>query len=337
MIEIKKTEDEIFWDKFIESKDDFPFFQSFDWGKIEEKTGNKIFKFRVEKNKNLVAVFQIIKINAKRGKYLYLRQGPVFKEFDEEVFKTIINFYKELGKKETVDFLRIGRFPLNFKVIEILEQYGFINSAYQNAEAQVIWVLDLNISEEELLKNMRKSHRYLIKKSKTMDIKLIKTKNIKDLERFLLLYKNLSTRKHFIAHKGIREEFEIYSKKNKEVLFLAEYKNKIIGGAIIAFVGNCAIYRHSASDDNFKQVPASYLIQWEAILEAKKRGKKIYNFWGISPDNVGKNHPWNGLTLFKTGFGGRKLYYLPIMDLPISIFYIKNYLIDFITARKLRL
>ncbi|GAI33015.1 unnamed protein product, partial [marine sediment metagenome] len=28
--------------------------------------------------------------------------------------------------------------------------------------------------------------------------------------------------------------------------------------------------------------PASYLLQWEAIKEAKNRGCKLYNFWGIA-------------------------------------------------------
>ena len=337
MIKITEENDKKIWDEFCNLQNDYPFFQSSVWSEIESKLGYKIFKFKVEKNKNLVAVFQIVKINAKRGKYLYLRQGPVFKQYNSEIFKAIIDFLKVLGKKEKVDFIRIGRFPQEQDALETLRRYGFINSAYQNAEAQVVWVLDLDKSEQDLLKAMRKSHRYLIKKSKELDIKLIKTKNPKDLERFLSLYKNLSLRKHFIAHKGVREEFEIFSKNDEEVLFLAQYENKIIGGAIIAFVGNCAIYRHSASDDNFKHIPASYLIQWEAILEAKKRGKKIYNFWGITPDNAGKNHPWNGLTLFKTGFGGRKIYYLPIMDLPLNIFYVKNYLIDFITAKKFHL
>lgn len=335
MIKILEENDKNLWDNFTDLQDDYPFFQSSNWIEIEDKLGYKVFRFKVEKNKNLMAIFALIKIDAKRGKYLYLRQGPVFKKFDSDVLRAIINFSKKLGKKENVDFLRIGRFPQNPQALEIFKKYGFINSAYQNAEAQVVLVLDLNKNNEELLKEMRKSHRYLIKKSRELNIKLIKTKDPTDLERFLPLYKNLSVRKHFIAHKGVREEFEIYTKKNEEVLFLAEYDNKIIGGAIIAFVGNCAIYRHSASDDSFKHIPASYLIQWEAILEAKKRSKKIYNFWGITPDNAGANHPWNGLTLFKTGFGGRKVYYLPIMDLPLKISYVKNYVIDFISAKNL--
>ncbi len=335
MFKIEKIGNPKIWDKIIENQIDFPFFQNLNWLKLQEKLGNKVFKFEAFENKKLLALFGLVEINAKRGKYLYLRQGPVFNNnLDSKIFKEIINFSKNLARKEKADFLRVGRFPENAEDLKILKTSGFIKSNYQNAEAQVCWVLDLNKNEDELLKNMRKSHRYLIKKSLNSSLKLIKTKKVKDLDLFLPLYKNLSLRKHFIAHKGIKEEFEIFSRNNEEILLLVKFENKIIAGAIIAFMGNMAIYRHSAIDEDFKNIPASYLIQWEAIKEAKKRNKKIYNFWGISPNENDKKHPWYGLSLFKIGFGGRKIYYLPVMDLPLKLNYVKNYLIDWINTKK---
>jgi lipid II:glycine glycyltransferase (peptidoglycan interpeptide bridge formation enzyme) len=46
-----------------------------------------------------------------------------------------------------------------------------------------------------------------------------------------------------------------------------------------------------------------------------------YNFWGIAPEGK-KNHPWNGLTGFKKGFGGEAHEYLHAQDLPCSPLYI---------------
>ncbi|MEK7143873.1 MAG: peptidoglycan bridge formation glycyltransferase FemA/FemB family protein, partial [Patescibacteria group bacterium] len=62
------------------------------------------------------------------------------------------------------------------------------------------------------------------------------------------------------------------------------------------------------------------LLQWEAIKEAKNRGCRFYNFWGIAPENNPK-HPWAGLTLFKKGFGGFSEEYIPAHDFVIKYSY----------------
>jgi lipid II:glycine glycyltransferase (peptidoglycan interpeptide bridge formation enzyme) len=168
-----------------------------------------------------------------------------------------------------------------------------------------------------------------------LPIEILKTTDKKYFPEFMNLYKDLSKRKHFIPHKEVEKEFDIFTKDEQSLLFLAKYDSKIISGAIIDFVGDMAIYRHGASSSEYRNIPAAYLLQWEAILEAKKRGKKIYNFWGIAPENA-KNHPWQGHTLFKTGFGGEREFYIPTMDLPMNIRYWKNYAIDWISTKKKR-
>ncbi len=169
---------------------------------------------------------------------------------------------------------------------------------------------------------MRKTTRYLIKKAQKIGVKVEKSYNI---ETFLNLYKNTSIRQGFIPHKGLKEEFDIFAKGGKAILYFASYNGGIIAGALILFIGNQAIYHHGASLSN--EIPASYLIQWDAILEAKNRHMKIYNFWGIAP--FGKEgHPWKGLTLFKTGFGGRVQEYLHTQDVPFSNLYYFTYFIE---------
>src|SRR5258708_6675541 len=181
---------------------------------------------------------------------------------------------------------------------------------------------------------MRKSHRYLIRKAKTMPIEILQTTKKENLEIFLTLLQKLSKEKNFVVHNEIEKEFTIFAKDNECLLLLAKYEGKIIAGACIDFIGNMAIYRHAATDENYRTIPASYLLQWEAILEAIKRGKTFYNFMGIAPEHAKKSHPWQGFTLFKTGFGGDLEYYYPTMDLPLNIKYWKNYAIDWISKIK---
>jgi lipid II:glycine glycyltransferase (peptidoglycan interpeptide bridge formation enzyme) len=80
----------------------------------------------------------------------------------------------------------------------------------------------------------------------------------------------------------------------------------------------------------------NYLLQWEAIKEAKKRNMQTYNFWGISP-NENPNHRFSGVTKFKIGFGGSRVDYLHAHDLPISSWYWAVYLLESLRKSSRRL
>jgi lipid II:glycine glycyltransferase (peptidoglycan interpeptide bridge formation enzyme) len=88
-------------------------------------------------------------------------------------------------------------------------------------------------------------------------------------------------------------------------------------------MGGETSYHHGASTHRFSKIPASYLLQWTAIQDAIVRGDRVYNFWGIAPGGdsntpIVKNHPFAGVTLFKTGFGGKALPLTHCLDLPVS-------------------
>lgn len=330
MYEVGSITNKKTWEDFLLQKEVvfYPFFQSWEWGEVQKSMAHKVWRVGVYSGEKLVALCQIVKVIAKRGTYLHFRHGPVLLPFDWNVFDAIVDYGKKLAAEEGASFLRISPVVQKEYVdFANVQKRGFRDSAMHNMDAEICWVLDITKSEEELLRDMRKAHRYIIKKALGMDIKITISKDPSDLANFFPLYKDLSVRKHFVPHKGVQEEFEAFAKNNEEMLFLATYNGKVISGAIIAFVGSMAIYRHGASDNAFRDIPASYAIQREAIREAKKRGVKLYNFWGIAPTER-KTHPWYGLSLFKMGFGGKRVELLHAQDLPLNFFYWKTHLIE---------
>jgi lipid II:glycine glycyltransferase (peptidoglycan interpeptide bridge formation enzyme) len=91
-------------------------------------------------------------------------------------------------------------------------------------------------------------------------------------------------------------------------------------------VGGETSYHHGASATAFKHIPASYLLQWQAICDALRRGDRIYNFWGIAPPHPPtEKHPFDGVSLFKTGFGGEIMNLQHCIDLPIKPTYWLTY------------
>lgn len=331
-MQIKEIANKKNWEDFIEkTANGFPpFFQTWNWGEVQKKLVTKIWRLGLYEDAELVGLVSVTVIDAKRGKYLHLRHGPVLKEYKKEYIDFLMKFLAEKGRKEEASFIRVS--PL---ISEEESKIAFPSPLFRKAQihamdAEICWVLPLNSSEEEILRNMRKSHRYLIKKSQTSGVKIERTENVNKMKEFLPLYTKLAQRKHFVAHRGVEEEFSVFSKDNQALLFLAYFEGKVISGALIDFVNGMAIYRHSASDEQYRQIPAMYLLQWEVIKEAKKRGIKLYNFWGIAP-NSNPKHPWQGLTLFKTGFGGEKREFAHAKDYVLSLGYWKIWAIEFVT------
>ena len=123
-------------------------------------------------------------------------------------------------------------------------------------------------------------------------------------------------------------------------MFLVKYKGQVISAAIFVFWQNMCFYHHSGSLSEHNKIPASYLLQWEAIKEAKNRGCRTYNFWGIAPeveteeDAHKSKHPWAGLSLFKMGFGGYRKNYIKAQDIIISHRYWINYIIESLRKAK---
>ena len=61
----------------------------------------------------------------------------------------------------------------------------------------------------------------------------------------------------------------------------------------------------------------TYALQKAAILEAKKRGAREYDLFGIAPEGD-KYHPLSGLSRFKLGFGAKRVNRMGCWDYPLS-------------------
>jgi len=305
--EIKEIISQTVWDGFVEKHSPMALFQSWTWGEVAKKAGTRIWRLGWYEGKILIAIAQVQKVMARRGTFLHVRHGPIVQ--DKKYFKAILLGLKKLAQKEKAWFVRIS--PL---VESLPNGLGLSSAPIHAMDAELCWVLDLDKSEDELLLGMRKTTRYEIKRAQKMGVSIIPCAPLSD---FLALYEETSQRHNFVRHTGIIEEIKTFG--DDAVIFNAISEGKTIASAIILFWGTQAIYHHGASVPN--RVGASYLLQWEAIREAKKRGKKLYNFWGIAPEDS-PYHPWRGITLFKTGFGGRQLAFMHAADLPVSPFYI---------------
>jgi len=335
------------------------FLQSWNWGEFQRAEGNKIWRVGIFENNDLISVALITKIQAKRGSFLFLPHAPSVTLAKEggpaikyEILKTLLKELKKIAKEEGVGFIRISPIwervkedksssspfaatRVNKENIEIFKKLGF-REAPIHMHPELTWELDITSSEQGLLKGMRKTTRYLIRRAlKNKDIEIIQSQNLKDVEIFDKLYQETVKRHHFFPFslKYLKNEILAFQPNNQVAIFLGKYKGEVVCAGIFVFWLNLAFYHHGASSLKYSKIPVSYLLQWEAIKEAKRRGCKVFNFWGIAPEEK-KSHPWAGLTLFKKGFGGYKKEYLKTQDLPLSKSYWLTYFFE--KLRKLK-
>ncbi|MBU4274466.1 peptidoglycan bridge formation glycyltransferase FemA/FemB family protein [Patescibacteria group bacterium] len=337
-MEIKEINEKEVWENFLGACREKTFLHSWGWGEFQILQGNKIWRFGIYSNQNLVGVALTSKVIAKRGTFLFIPHGPVVREKIEaskyQILDALLKKLKKIAIKERASFIRISpiweRNEINNKTFQSLD----FRLSPIHMHAEVTWELDIKPSEEQLLAGMRKTTRYLIKQAqKNKDIQIIKSNNIRDLEKFLPVYINTAKRHHFtiFSEDYLKDQFAAFSIDKQIQFFFGKYKGEIVSAAIFVFWQNMAFYHHSGSLSKYSKIPVSYLLQWEAIKEAKKRGCKIYNFWGIAPNEKGakkKKHPWAGLSLFKMGFGGCRRELVKAQDFVISFGYWFNYIIE---------
>ncbi len=323
-MEVKEIIDRSHWEKFVQGTDWSPFFQSWAFGEAEARVGSKVWRFGVYERGLPVIAAQVFLVKARRGTFLHLRHGPVFKRFREDAFKMLLAELKKLAHKNRAWFIRISPLlPDDSPLSVFFAELGFINSPVHNQDAENCLVLNLNKTLDEFLKAFRKNTRNLIRRAEKEGVVVKKSTDRKDLQIFFELYKQTAERDNFTPHQGILEEFEELKKDQSILLFIAYFDKKPLASSLIIFYGNQAVYHHSGSVRT--TVPVNYKLQWEAIKEAKERGMRYYNFWGVAPDNKPR-HPWQGLTLFKEGFGGERVNFLHAQDLPLSTLYWPSYL-----------
>ena len=332
---VKAIWDEAVWEQFIRKEKPHSFLQSWKWAQHYRETGSKIFRVGVYNEGTLVGIALLIKISARRGTFLVCPHGPLIAsaEDGEQALAALAHYTTDVARDEACDFIRFC--PLSEANDANKAMYGRLGfrDAPIHMHPELSWILDITKSEEQLLREMRKTTRYTIKKMEKEGAEIVQSTNPADMEKFASVYAATVQRQQFtpFSKEYLKTEFELFSRDDQAAFFFGTYKGEVVAAAIIIFYNGQAFYHHSGSLSSGSNV--SYLLQWRVIQEAKRRGCTLYNFWGIAPENK-PNHAWTGLSLFKKGFGGFAEAYLHAQDKPLTAKYVVNYLVE--TARRIR-
>lgn len=326
------------WDTFVLVQSDTLFVQSSSYAEFYRKQGEQAWLFGVVDESNILVFGSLVaSTHAKRGNFLYLPYGPIGSNSDVELYNIFFSFLTEFGKKQGYHFVRFSPFfDETGEYEQLLKSIGAKPSP-MHILAETTWLLPLKETEEKLLANMNKNHRNLINRCQRDGVRVEMRTDLEALKLFNDLHDETAKRHKFhrFSRAYIEHEFCSLVEQGNAVIFLGYLPDGTLDAAsIIIYFGNTASYRHAASLNQDKRLPTAYLLQWKSIVEAKKRGMTLYNFWGIAPETASKDHPFYGITHYKKGFGGYQRDIVHCHDIVLSSRYYLTWIVETIRSKK---
>jgi len=291
--------------------------QSWEWGEFQKNPDSsearQVWRFGVTgKSDQLMAAAQIIEhLLPLKKSYLYCPRGPIINpalSAEEKVsaLQLILSKVRDLtiatSQREEVFF----RFEPAFN-ISVFKSSNLKNT--KPTQPADTLILDLELSEKQLLSQMHQKTRYNIRLAEKHGV------NIKIGENFAQvwpLFEQTAKKDNFNLHPK-----NYYQKMLETVpmikLWQAEHKGSVVAAGLVGYFGDTATYLHGASDYQQRSLMAPYLLHWEIIKNARQNNIKYYDFHGIALTED-RRHPWFGLSRFKKGFGGNIINYPGTFD-----------------------
>lgn len=328
------------WDEFVTSHPEANFLQSWDFYEFYRSRGNQVVRRIVlDGADQIIGAYAGVVENAKRGRYLAIAGGPILDWSDDELITAVFRDIEQQGKEHSCVFVRV-RPQLEQKCGEKRlrwlkdEQNIPVRRAPMYLSVEFAGILDLEKDEDEIMKGMRQRLRRALRKGAKNGIMIEKSTNPDDIKEFYQIELQTAGRHQFIAFSEdfLTKQFAAFAKNYEAVLYTAKYNGEILAQNFMIFYGNEASYHYGVSSELGTKMSGAPLLHVEAMRDARKRGIKRYNFWGIVDENDTK-HRFYGVSCFKRGFGVEELRYTPAHDIVIHrAKYLLNWTVE--TIRK---
>ncbi len=310
-----------------------PFTQAFFYGEWQKNSGRQVRRFvildNVEGKEKTVGFFQVVKFTLPFNKsFLYIPYGPVlFCDATTSLLSEVKKFLHDLAKKEKAVFVRTDfTVPERFRIEHHAFQKNFKRAqkhTFHSAQFQprFEWYLNLNRSEDDILRDMHKNTRYSVRVAEKNNVSthIIEENLSAHFEAFYNILKETSARDGFYLHP--REYYEnIFHECDKDknaVLVLSSHAEKVLSANLIILYGDTGMFVFGGTSSEKRNVMPAYGAQFATIKYLKEKGYRWYNFGGVN-NKIDEYHGWEGLTAFKKRFGGHIVHHDKFYDIVAS-------------------
>lgn len=335
-ITFRKITEKDVWENFIAKFPETNFLQSWYWGEFHRALGKQIHRIGAFRDSELVGAFLMIVEEAKRGRHMLVPAGPICDWRDQILLADIVQEIRRIAKIEKAVFVRVRpELPDTKEIQQLFKQLGFV-SAPTHLHAELTSVIDLSPSLDDILKNMRKQTRAEIKKAEKNNVQVETTTNPEAIRGFYEREVVTAKRQGFVpfSYTFLYEQFKVFSEAGLATLYTATHNGEVLAEAFVIFYGTQSAYHYGVSTDLGRAYPGAYAIQWQIMQDAKARGMRRHNLWGVAPPGATK-HRFYPISIFKRGFGGTDFAYIHARDLVVRpLRYLVCYCIEFVRNKR---
>lgn len=330
MREVREITKKREWDTFVTAHEEANFLQSWQWGEFHISRGKTVVRRGVYEDDQLVGVYEGVVETARRGTHLSVAGGPIVDWDNRAAVDALRDDMKAMGREQACVFVRVRpQLEKNDKSLALFRELGFRPAPYY-LSVEHAGVLNLEKSEEELLAGMRQRLRRALRKAEKNHITVETSTDPADIAEFYQIQLQ-TARRHDFTHFSedfLTKQFAAFAADNSAVLYTARYEGEVLAQNFMIFYGNEASYHYGVSTELGTKLSGAPLLHMQAMRDARERGIKRYNFWGIVEEND-TNHRFYGVSVFKRGFGVDELKYVPAHDLVLNpVGYAVNWVVE---------
>lgn len=212
------------------------------------------------------------------------------------------------------------------KIQELRFNYNTRNWNLKKANSDILpsntIFMDLQKDEALLLDRMKTKTRYNIQLARRKGVQ-VKAAGLENIDTWYNLYAQTCARNGIVQENISYFRTILTARANNSTspadveMLLAEVDGIPLAAMFLVVSGHRGTYLYGASSDTHRNFMGTYMLQWEAMQRAKRKGCTEYDFFGISP-SPDPQHPLYGLYKFKGGFGGEIFHRMGCWDYPLQ-------------------
>jgi lipid II:glycine glycyltransferase (peptidoglycan interpeptide bridge formation enzyme) len=326
------------WNDLIQTLPEPHILQTEEWKQIKKQFGWEPYQYIWSNSNQIFAAALVLKRTISvvppsiQASVLYVPKGPLLVDWnDVDLRNNVIADLQEIAKLHRAMFIKIdpdiqvgtglpgecGPDELGIKISTELAGEGWQYSGDQIQYKNTV-ILDLNSSEDELLRRMKQKTRYNIRLASRKGVR-VRIGNSSDFEMLFRMYAETSVRDNFAIREAgyYKRLWNLFYRAGMVEPLIAEVEDNPVAGLMLYFFGRKAYYMQGMSTSLHREKMPNYMLQWEAMKRAKERDCVVYDLWG-APENFTSDDPMWNVYRFKSGFGGELIRHIGAWDLVIN-------------------